>query len=299
MKRTDLYESIEKQVLAEKVYRNKIRKQLDEIKLMIEEKSKKQQIVEKIYRAWIRSTLSEAKKERMIHKSTGMNALEDLFGGSNLLKTLESDYKILTTSFEQRKDYKGEIMSLILGIFEIKEVVPEKDKDSLNESLKFLFEQEDADIQIQVSDEDEDLPKDKIVGPLRDEMEKEEEEQGKEDDDNVNSIDPEQDLTGKNRATIAFNKIRKSIVDAYNSLGNPADRQEFKIYLIANLKMYFKQWERSLSPDPDPEIPEEADQAVKDAEAELDNAGASEDFGTEGAEGDEEGDDLGLDGLEL
>ena len=291
MKRTDLYESIEKQVLAEKLYRNKIRKQLNEIKLMIEEKNKKQLIAEKIYRAWIRSTLSEAKKEKMIHNSTGMNALEDLFGGSNLLKTLESDYKILTTSYEQRKDYKGEMMSLIIDMFQIKGIMSDDQKESLNESLKYIFEKKEADIQIQLSDEDMDLPKEKIVGPLRDKMEKEEQ-QGKEDDDNVKSIDPKLDLTGKNRATIAFNKIRKNIIDAYNSLGNPADRQEFKIYLIANLNMYFKQWERSLSPDPDPEIPEESEQAVKDAESKLDNAGASEELG-----GEEEG--LGLDGLGL
>ena len=95
MKREDLFESIEKQILAEKVYRSQIRKKLDEFKVLKENKAKKQLIAEKIYRAKLRKVfggvaikLAEGKKSTFIHKTTGMNALEDLFSNTNLLSVL-------------------------------------------------------------------------------------------------------------------------------------------------------------------------------------------------------------------
>jgi len=121
MKREDLFESIEKQILAEKVYRSQIRKKLGEFKVLQENKMKKQLIAEKIYRAKLRKEfasvaieLTEGKKTTFVHKTTGMNALEDLFSNTNLLSVLEGDYKILTTSYEQRRDYKERIMELVL-----------------------------------------------------------------------------------------------------------------------------------------------------------------------------------------
>lgn len=74
MKREDLFESIEKQILAEKVYRSQIKKRLGEFKILQESKRKKQVIIEKIYRKHLRNQLSslavliEAKKQSFIHK---------------------------------------------------------------------------------------------------------------------------------------------------------------------------------------------------------------------------------------
>ena len=176
MKREDLFESIEKQILAEKVYRSQIRKKLGEFKVLQENKMKKQLIAEKIYRAKLRKEfasiaieLTEGKKTTFVHKTTGMNALEDLFSNTNLLSVLEGDYKILTTSYEQRRDYKERVMELVLDLFKQEEIG--RDEESINESLQRLFEQEEPDIQITIDDEDP--PEDKIVGPKRDEMEKE------------------------------------------------------------------------------------------------------------------------------
>ena len=151
-------------------------------------------------------------------------------------------------------------------MFKIEDIGSEKD-ESLNESLKYLFEQE-ADIQISVDDDD--LPEDKMVGPARDEKE---EEQGKEDDENADSIDPDVDSTGRNKAGTSFSKIENNISNIYNTLGNPADKYEFKKFLIANLNMYFDRFEKSLSNDPDPEMPQDSLDAVKDAEAKLDQGG--------------------------
>ena len=286
MKREDLFESIEKQILAEKVYRSQIRKKLGEFKVLQENKMKKQLIAEKIYRAKLRKEfasiaieLTEGKKTTFVHKTTGMNALEDLFSNTNLLSVLEGDYKILTTSYEQRRDYKERVMELVLDLFKQEEIG--RDEESINESLQRLFEQEEPDIQITIDDEDP--PEDNIVGPKRDEMEKEKE-QAREDSENAAAIDLKQDATGVRRADLAFKKIENSIKTAYDTLGNPADQTEFKRFLIANLSMYFKQFEAGLSNEPKADIPADAQQAIDDAETKLSDEGG----GTDDVGGDEE-----------
>ena len=289
MKREDLFESIEKQILAEKVYRSQIRKKLGEFKVLKENKTKKQLIAEKIYRAKLRKMfnsvavkLVEGKKSTFVHKTTGMNALEDLFSNTNLLSVLEGDYKILTTSYEQRKDYKERVMELVLDLFKQEEIG--RDEESINESLQRLFEEEEPDIQITIDDEDP--PEDKIVGPKRDEIEKEKE-QAREDSENADAIDLKQDATGVRRADLAFKKIENSIKTAYDTLGNPADQTEFKRFLIANLSMYFKQFEAGLSNEPKADIPDDAQQAIDDAETKLSDEGGDTEA-TDDAGGDEE-----------
>lgn len=295
MKREDLFESIEKQIIAEKFYRAQIRKKLGEFKVLQEAKTKKQLILEKLFRKKLRedlksfTLLSEAKKSAYIHKTTGMNALEDLFSNTNLLSVLESDYKILTTSYEQRRDYRERIMQLVLSIFSQENLKKDDETKSLKESLHRLYEQDDPDIQITLDDDD--LPEDKIVGPKRTEMEQEKE-QALEDSKNASAIDQKEDTTGVRRAELAFNKIENSIKTAYESLGNPADQQEFKTFLIANLNMYFKRFEEALSNEPQADIPDDAQQAIEDAEEKIDS---EETEGTEDTSGSEEGEEMELD----
>lgn len=295
MKREDLFESIEKQIIAEKVYRAQIRKKLGEFKVLQEAKAKKQLVLEKLFRKKLREDLKsltllpEAKKSTYIHNTTGMNALEDLFSNTNLLSVLESDYKILTTSYEQRRDYRERIMQLVLSIFSQENLKKDDETKSLKESLHRLYEQDDPDIQITVDDDD--LPDDKVVGPKRDEMEKEKE-QKKEDSENADAMDKKEDATGVRRAELAFKKIENSIKTAYETLGNPADQQEFKRFLIANLGMYFKRFEEALSNEPKADIPDDAQQAIEDAEAKLDS---EETEGTEDVGGSEEDEEMDLD----
>ena len=227
MKREDLFESIEKQIIAEKVYRSRIKKAIVEFKALNEHKKKKNLIAEKIFRAKIRNGIKILieKKTTRIHSSTGMNALEDLFSNSNLLSVLESDYKILTTSKEQRDDYKQHIMQQVINLFKLEDLAPEKEgSDSLSESLQRLFEEE-PDISITVDDAD-DLPDDKVVGPARDEMEEEEDNQN---DENADSIDPDKDLTGRNRADGAFNKIQKALKMLTTHLGTLLTKKNSKL----------------------------------------------------------------------
>ena len=283
MKREDLFESIDRQILVEKVFRKKVKQHISAFVALREQKNKKDLIAEKIFRAKIRNDLKilSEKKQTRIHSSTGMNSLEDLFSNTNLLSVLESDYYYLTTSEEQRKDYKNHVLSAVIGLFKTEDSNPES-QENLNESLQYLFEQE-ADISIQVSDEE--IPEDKVVGPARDEIDDEKE---KLEDDNAESIDPDEDLTGRNRAMSAISKIEKSIKDAYAILGNPADKSDFKTYLVANLKLYFDQWENSLQNNANPQFSNDVEKAVSDAETALDDEGGEDAAADEEEVGEEE-----------
>ena len=273
MKREDLYESINRQIIAEKVYRQKLRGDLNSIKDGILKENKKRVIVEKIYRAFIRRDLMmlAEKKETVKYSSTGLNALDDLFMNSNLLTTIEGGFNNLTTSAEQRTDYKNHVIQAIINLFRQMDVTSGKSEaGALSESIRRLFEEEEPDLTISVVDDE--LPEDKVVGPEKRSRDEAEEVQAGE-DENATAIDPEKDVTGRNRAATAVSKVEKSVSDYYNDLGNPADRRDYQIYMLANLEMYFKTWEDSLSNDVNPEKSPDVEQAISDAETKIDDGG--------------------------
>ena len=289
MKREDLFESIDRQIIIEKVYRKKVKSLITEFKTLQVEKTKKEKIIEEIYRAKVRKDLKALleKKETVRYKSTGLNSLDDLFMNTNLLKTLETPYYNLTTSKEQRDDYKNHVLQAVIDIF--KTASPEEEPDDLNESLKYIFEQEEADISVAVTDEE--LPEDNVVGPAA--REGEEEKEDSLESDNTEAMDEEGDFTGRNKAMSAVSKVEKSILDYYDDLGNPADKADFKTYLVANLRLYFTRWENSLQNDADPQFSDDVNQAVEDAEADIE---AGEVGGAEEAAADEAAeDDIDLD----
>ena len=294
MKRQELYEDIEKQVLAERYYRYKVKKALAEIKGKVLRFNKNQLIAEKIYRNKIRLDLRTIleKKETVKYSSTGLNTLDDLFMNSNLLSSLETGFNSLTTSAEQRKDYKNHITQAIINLFNQMDVTSDKsDAQTLAESIQKIFEEEEPDLTINVMDEDE-LPEDKVVGPEKRERDEADEEEDDPEDDNVGAIDPNEDVTGRNKAANVMSKIEKSISDYYITLGNPADRRDYQIYMLANLEMYFKKWEDALRNDVTPESQPEVDQAIADAEAKLEGGDEGE---GEDIEGGEEAEELDLD----
>ena len=291
MKREDLFESIDRQIIAEKVYRKKVKSVITEFKNLQAKKAKKEQIIEKIYRAKIRKDLQTLleKKETVRYKSTGLNSLDDLFMNSNLLTTLETPYNSLTTSKEQRDDYKNHVLQSIIDLFKTVSPESEEEGEPLNESLRWLFEE--ADIEVEVTDQE--LPDDKTVGPAAREKEEEEEEESPR-SDNADAFDEEGDFTGRNKAQSAVSKVEKSIKDYYDDLGNPADKADFKTYLIANLRLYFDRWENALKNEVDPEFSDDVNQAVEDAEADIE-AGEVDAGGEEAPAEDEGGEEDELD----
>jgi len=283
MKRQELYENIDKQILSERYYRYKVKESLSLIKEKLIKHKKTTLIAEKLYRNKIRLDLKMIieKKETVKYSSTGLNTLDDLFMNSNLLSSLETGFNSLTTSEEQRKDYRNHITQAIINIFSQLDVTSDKSGAvALSESIQRLFEEEDPDLTINVMDDD-DLPEDKVVGPERRERDEAEEEESDPEDDNAGAIDPEKDVTGRNKAASVISKIEKSISDYYITLGNPADRRDYQVYMLANMEMYFKTWEDSLRNDVTPENQPEVDQAISDAESKLTDTGETEETETE------------------
>ena len=70
-------------------------------------------------------------------------------------------------------------------------------------------------------------------------------------------------MTGRNFASITFNKVEKQIIDAFESLANEADRNLFYDYLLTNLKLYFDKFEEELQVTSDePESPDYGDEPL-------------------------------------
>ena len=72
-----------------------------------------------------------------------------------------------------------------------------------------------------------------------------------------------QDETGRNHAYTSYRKISQYILDAYDSLANPKDKQIFLDYLITNLKLYFDKFEDELQNTVEEPTTAEYDKAVE------------------------------------
>ena len=55
------------------------------------------------------------------------------------------------------------------------------------------------------------------------------------------------DETGRNMAFTCFKKVSQYILDAYDSLANPKDKEIFIDYLVTNVKLYFDKFEDELA----------------------------------------------------
>ena len=71
-------------------------------------KHKEQMNEERKFRKIIKMMLKEAGNEETPHASTGINVLADLL--KKIIPVLETDYKMLTTSPEQRESYRAHII---------------------------------------------------------------------------------------------------------------------------------------------------------------------------------------------
>ena len=209
------------------------------------------------------STLNEAAvadTDPTPNKSTGINVLEDLL--KKIIPVLEVDYKILTTSEEQRKSFRAHVINAIVNSLRPVEVNNEAEPEKMNE-----------EINIDIVDDEENPDSDKFIDIRSDQEKKAEEEP--EDPRDAFGIEGE-DQTGRNMAYSSFKKIESNIIDSFELLGDPEDQELFHDYLIANVKLYFDKFEDELAPDVN-EPTNQAYQSAADAEApDLDEPTADE-----------------------
>lgn len=172
------------------------------------------------------------------NKSTGINVLEDLL--KKIIPVLEVDYKILTTSEQQRESFRAHIINAIVN--SLKPVEINNKAEPVNE-----------EIEIDIGDDDSD----KFID-IRSDAEKKAEE---EPEDPRDSFGIEgKDQTGRNMAYSSFKKIESNIIDSYELLSDEEDKELFHDYLIANVKLYFDKFEDELI-----QVDEPTNQAYKDA----------------------------------
>ena len=218
---------------------------IDELRLRkviqetIKNNKKAKSLQEQRLRTIIKTLIIEAKKdiEDTPHSSTAINLLEDLL--KQILPNLETEFKSLTTSKEQRDSFRAHIVSAVHTLIETEDINKKGGELGAEGELLNIDEQEEEveeEIDVKVSDieaEDDDKFIDINAIP---EPEEEEDTFGIEG----------QDETGRAMAQEAFNNIEKNIAETYAILHDDEDEELFRDYLVTNLKLYFDKWESEL-----------------------------------------------------
>lgn len=248
----------------EDLLRENVRDLISLVKKKNKNTQSEEQQLRTIIREFLQYELREAKtpdNDPAPHKSTGINVLEDLL--KKIIPQIEDDYKLLTTSEEQRESYRAHIIDAV-----VKTLTPVELNNDAPEDLPKGDLEEDIDIDISDDDEKED---DMFIDINPEEPEEEEEEEDPRDAFGIEG----KDTTGRNMAYTTFKKIESQIIDAYDMLSNPEDQELFFDYLIANLKLYFDKFENEIQPN----VEEPTNQAYDSAKEEP-----AADAGDEGGE---------------
>ena len=214
---------IDRQEIVEEL---RLRKLIRKAIVIAESKRAKKQESEKLeeerLRKVIRNLISEAEvgdTEDSPYDNTGLNTLNTLF--DNVLKTIETGYKELASSKEQRDSFASHMLKAVENTLAPLRALDKSD-------------QLDEDIDITVG---EDKPEE-MADVRADKEEKEVENFGIEGED----------LTGRDKAYETFNKVETQIVDAYKTLHNQEDIKAFYDGLLMNLDLYFKKFEDEIQP---------------------------------------------------
>ena len=260
-------------------------------------------------RRLIRKFLIEAKvADKVPHASTGINVLEDLL--KKVLPIIEQGFKVLTTSEEQRMSYRAHILNAMMRTIspprslkqaEVEYLLGTVPSGPMSQQDDDMFQQklQQQPVANTVAEQEFD-PMSQELGP---DMEQDvfgggptpnepgmtdldgdglpDEKDAFIDVDGDGEPDPvadfgggleTYDMTGRNMAYDAFQKIEKQILEAYDLLHNDSDRQIFYNYLLTNVKLYFDKYETEmLGAIPEPTTGEYEDEK----QAQADFAGAA------------------------
>ena len=177
------------------------------------------------------------------HKSTGINVLEDLL--KKIIPVLETDYKKLTTSKEQRESFRAHVVKAVEGVLVPPRVTDDAGSqggDEMEGEMIPVNEAEGEEIEVKVNSPEDD----EAFIDIDPESKKEEEEPEPEPDERDEFGISGQDETGRNVAFESFKKINTAIVDSWDVLSSEEDKELFYDYLITNLKLYFDKFENDL-----------------------------------------------------
>ena len=218
-------EEFAKEVEEERILREHIRKAIRVVKKRREAKEKAQLLEEKNLRKIIRTLILEgtppSSDKPQIHKTKGMNELHLLLTNTQILDALKTSYQSLTTSKESRDSFRAHLINNIENIL---------NQIDVNRKL-------DEVVKVDVGED--------VLGPegLVDPNETKE-------DKKLSAFSiPGMDLTGRDEAMEAYDKIETQVKKSYGKLHDPKDQKLFRDYIITNLKMWFDTWEEELGED--------------------------------------------------
>jgi hypothetical protein len=231
----------------------------EHIRSRITKKIESTERVESMLREAIREILQEAETGTEEPSTyTGINVLADLL--KNIVPTIEDDYKMLTTSSEQRESFRNHIVHAIKNTLRPIEVTSAT--DDIDENMVFHYEPEDL-LEKVTLDVIEDEPGD-LSGEFIDIDQDDSEESFIQIDD--------QNETGRNFAAETFKAVEKQIVDAYDMLADDKDQDLFYDYLITNMLLYFDKFEDELANElPDVTTPEYEEEKNNETEEEAES----------------------------
>ena len=259
-------------------------------------KKKKERLQEQIKQALYINKLRSIVKNILLREATDVNTdTPNRSTGINVLATtlklvipiIKQGYEQLTSSPEQRKSFRAHVIQNAIntlvrvdlttgseeerraGDEEREEVTmpdnPEVEaevevEEPLEEPVDELEEQDEIDVTVGGDDED------KFIDIEADEEPDEEEEPEPEGATDVaKAVTGEKEFvqlgglddTGMEMAQRTFPKVQKQIADGYAMLSLKKDKEDYADFLVANLKMYFDQFDQEENVElPEPTSPE-------------------------------------------
>jgi len=235
-------------LIAEELIREHIR---GRIKHKLFEQTIKEQKLRKV----VRQLLEVETGTEEPSKHTGINVLASLL--EKIVPVIEDDYKMLTTSPEQRESFRNHMIQALKNA--LKPIDSAEKAEKIPEGFIFEIDAETLleKMKIDMTPEGDD-PGDEVEGEFIDIAEPE--------DDFVHIDD--QNETGRNFAADTFKQKEKQTVEAYDMLADEEDQKLFYDYLITNLLLYFDKFEDELQTTlPDSTTPEyEEEKAEEEAE---------------------------------
>ena len=218
-------------------------------------------LLRKVIRNIIRKKLNEAEANASSpdapYDITAMNFLRTLL--QNIIPKIESSYKSLTTSKDQRDSFRAHILNGVddlLATVDTDPDVPASPGSSMNEEIEIAVGEDEGPPDLQDEEGFIDITDD----------EPETEEASEEEAFGKAISSKELDNTGRNAAYSAFKEVSTQIENTYQKIDpdsmvdadkvpeigrDVSERKVFKTYLLKNLDLYFKRFEEELQTNPD------------------------------------------------
>ena len=244
-----------KQLIAEELIREHVRKR-------IKTKLKEQKIDEMKLRKVVRRLIETEAGTDEASRSTGINVLADLL--EKIVPIIEDDYKMLTSSKEQRDSFRNHIVHAVEN--SLRPIESTNQGEETNENIEYeidagiLLEKLSVNLDPEPDGEEEQSVEGEFI-----DIEGEDGEEG-----SFVEIE-DQNETGRNFAAVTFKAVEKQIIDAYDMLADEDDQNIFYDYLVTNLLLYFDKFEDDLQTNLPDVSTSEYEEEKEEVETSFDN----------------------------